>query len=313
MVRVQVPTTNKVRKVKQRITTKAPTFKTTTESSKRTQATILDQAKATDRSRKRDHPNSRISTLVAIDTGSGINITHDKSLLIDYKAFNSPLTIYFGVGSEEHQIPIRLIRQRYFPLKYSATETIGMPTLYCPDEDTTIISAMQLNRRLGVHLDLTYDHLVFPDRKISTIKAQDIVSVPLSEILAEANGVSSTKPSASRIGMIKEEYSPKTMSLYEAHVRLNHVNNQAIKDSVNARVFDDTDHLTAGQNRGEKWCEVCRGGKAARGFHYTNSMNAYTEIIQLGTSWSLDIFGPVGELPSDADKYMLVMVDSVSR
>ena len=107
MVRVQVLTTDKVRKVKQRITTKIPTHKTTAVSSRRTQAATLDhvnrshQAKATDRSRKGDHPNSRISTLVTIDTGSGINITHDKSLLIDYKAFNSPLTTYFGVGSEE--------------------------------------------------------------------------------------------------------------------------------------------------------------------------------------------------------------------
>ena len=135
--------------MKQRITTKAPTFKTTTESSKRTQATILDQAKATDRSRKRDHPNSRISTLVAIDTGSGINITHDKSLLIDYKAFNSPLTIYFGVGSEEHQMSIKLIEQGYFPLKYSTTETINIPALNCPDEDPTILSALQLNLQVG--------------------------------------------------------------------------------------------------------------------------------------------------------------------
>ena len=208
-------------------------------------------------------------------------------------------------------MPIKLIGQGYFPPKYSATETIGIPTLFCPDEDSTILSAMQLNRRLGVHLDLTYDHLVFPDRKISTVKAQDIVSVPLSE----ANGVSTTKPSASKIMMIKEGYSPKTMSLYEAHVRLNHVNNQAIKDSVNAHGFDDIDHLTAVQNGGERWCEMCRRGRATRGFHHTNSnsMNAYTEIIQPRTSWSLDIFGPVGALPSDADRYMLVMVDSVSR
>ena len=248
------------------------------------------------------------TVIVTIGTGSGINITHDKSLLIDYKAFNSPLTTYFGVGSEEHQTPIKLIGQGYFPLKYSANETIGMLTLYYSDEDTTILSAMQLNRRSGVHLDLTYDHLVFPERKMSTVRAQDIVSVPLSEILSEVNGVSTTK-----IRRIKEKYSPKKMSLYEAHVRLNHVNNQAIKDSVNAHVFDDIDHLTAGQNRGEKWCEICRGGRATRGFHYTNSMNAYTEIIQPGTSWSLDIFGPVGDLPSDADRYMLVMVDSVSR
>ena len=151
--------------------------------------------------------------MVTIDTGSGINITHDKSLLLDYDAFKSPFTTYFGVGSEEYQMPINLIGQKYFPLKYSATEPIGMPILYCPDEDTTIISAMQLNRRLGVHLDLTYDHLVFPDRKISTVKAQNIVSIPLSEILSEVKGASTTK-----IKMIKERYSPKTMSLYEAHV-----------------------------------------------------------------------------------------------
>ena len=147
-----------MRKVKQRITTKVPTLKTT-ESSKRTQEVTLDQvnrsyqAKATNLSRKKDQPNSRISTLVTIDTGSGINITHDKSLLIDYKAFNSLLTTYFGVGSEEHQIPIKFIGQGYFPLKYSATETISIPTLFCPHEDSTILSTLQLNRRLGVHLD----------------------------------------------------------------------------------------------------------------------------------------------------------------
>ena len=99
------------------------------------------------------------------------------------------------------------------------------------------------------------------------------------------------------------------MSLYEAHVRLNHVDNQATKDSVNAHGFDDIDHLTAGQNGGERWCKVCRGGKATRGFHYTNSnlTNPYTEIVQPGTSQSLDVLGPVGDLPSDADRYMLVI------
>ena len=148
---------------------------------------------------------------------------------------------------------------------------------------------------------------------MSTVRAQDIVSVLLSEILSEVNGVSTTKPSTTKIRRIKEKYSPKTMSLYEAHVRPNHVNNQAIKDSFNAHVFDDIDHLTAGQNRGEKWCEMCRGGKATRGFHYTDPTNAYTEIIQPGTSWPLNIFGLVGDLPSDADRSLLVMVDSVSR
>ena len=81
---------------------------------------------------------------------------------------------------------------------------------------------------------------------MSSVKARNIVSVPLSEMLSEANGVSTTRPSTTNIGMIKEGYSPKTMSLCEAHVRLNHVDNQAIKDSVNAHGFDDIDHLTAG-------------------------------------------------------------------
>ena len=191
-------------------TTKAPTLRITTVSSRRTQAVTSDQvnrnhqAKTTNLSRKKDHPRSTVSSLVTIDTGSGINVTHDRGLLLDYKTFKSPLTIYFGVGSEEHQIPIRLIGQGYFPLKYSATETIGMPTLFCSDEDTTILSAIQLNRRLGVHLDLTYDHLVFPNRKKSTAKAQDNVSVPLSEILSDVNGVSTTKSSITKIRRIEK-------------------------------------------------------------------------------------------------------------
>ena len=104
------------------------------------------------------------------------------------------------------------------------------------------------------------------------------------------------------------------MSLYEAHVRLNHVNNQAIKEFRSTTMFLTT--LIASLlarievKSGVRYAEVV---KLREGFHYTNSMNAYTEIIQPGTSWSLDIFGPVNDLPSDADRYMLVMVDSVSR
>ena len=39
----------------------------------------------------------------------------------------------------------------------------------------------------------------------------------------------------------------------------------------------------------------------------------YPEIVQPGTSWSIDLFGPVQDLPVDSDRYMLLMVDSVSR
>ena len=108
--------------MKQKSTKRVPTLRITTEPSKGTQVVILDQVnrshqtKATNLNRKRDHPRGKVSTLVTIDTGSDINITHDKSLLLDSVEFKSPLTTYFGVGSEEHQTPIKLIGQKYFPL-----------------------------------------------------------------------------------------------------------------------------------------------------------------------------------------------------
>ena len=53
---------------------------------------------------------------------------------------------------------------------------------------------------------------------MSTVETKDIVSIPLSEILSDVNGVSTTNPSTSNIRMMKEKYSPKTMSLYKAPV-----------------------------------------------------------------------------------------------
>ena len=44
--------------------------------------------------------------LVIIDTASGINLTHDRSLLLDYEEFSKPLSSYYGVGSTDNQKPI---------------------------------------------------------------------------------------------------------------------------------------------------------------------------------------------------------------
>ena len=89
--------------MKQKLTTKLPTTLD--------QVNRSYQAKATDLSRKKDHSNSRISTSVTIDTGSGIKIARDHSLLLDYEASSLLLTTYFNFGPEELQIPIKLIGQ----------------------------------------------------------------------------------------------------------------------------------------------------------------------------------------------------------
>lgn len=39
-------------------------------------------------------------------------------------------------------------------------------------------------------------------------------------------------------------------------------------------------------------------------------MNYYSALREPGSTWSLDVFGPV---PHFKEKYMLLMVDSVSR
>ena len=47
--------------------------------------------------------------LVIIDTASGINLTHDRSLLLDYEEFPKPLSSYYGVGSTDNQKPILIV------------------------------------------------------------------------------------------------------------------------------------------------------------------------------------------------------------
>lgn len=47
--------------------------------------------------------------------------------------------------------------------------------------------------------------------------------------------------------------------------------------------------------------------------HFKGSMNFYTKNKKSGESWSLDIFGSVSRIAATPDRYMLVMVDNVSR
>lgn len=42
-------------------------------------------------------------------------------------------------------------------------------------------------------------------------------------------------------------------------------------------------------------------------------MNYYSDELLPGTSFSMDVFGPINHLPQNQDKYMLLMVDNTSR
>ena len=57
------------------------------------------------------------SLLVIIDTVSGINLTHDRSLLLDYEEFPKPLSSYYGVGSTDNQKPILIVGQGYLYIR----------------------------------------------------------------------------------------------------------------------------------------------------------------------------------------------------
>ena len=214
--------------------------------------------------------------LVIIDTASGINLTHDRSLLLDYEEFPKPLSSYYGVGSTDSQKPILIVGQGYLPIRVTKKKVIGIPTLFCPDEDITIISALQLLRLLDVKITPDYGCLQFKDRKVATIHRGNILHVRLEDIIAYKQPTSKQNY---KIRRIKENYSPDTMSLYEAHLRLNHISAQAIKNSISANVFDDIHQLILPKEQKKFWCEICRSAKAKQNFHYTNSMNAYTEIV----------------------------------
>ncbi|CCH60772.1 hypothetical protein TBLA_0D02690 [Henningerozyma blattae CBS 6284] len=60
-------------------------------------------------------------------------------------------------------------------------------------------------------------------------------------------------------------------------------------------------------------CEICVAGKMTKHFHYTNSMNNYTMLKTPGSSWTINLFGPVNKVTSGTPRFMMLMVDSVSR
>ena len=247
--------------------------------------------------------------MVILDTASGINITHDNSLLLHYKPFDTPLTNFYGVGSPDQQSPIKLVGEGYLLIKVSRKNIVGVHALYCPDEDSTILSVIKLHRDIGLIISPDLKQVTIGKRKIPTIKDGDILQVKGDLIIKGLNSHKGEK----RVRVVHDSYKPKKISSYEAHLRLNHLAPSVIQKSVANHIFVDVDELSDQKGFRKSWCEICASGKATRQFHYTDSMNDYSAIKEPGESWSADTFGPLNKLPQGTDRYFLLMVDTVSR
>ncbi|CAI4054592.1 uncharacterized protein SKDI_01G0670 [Saccharomyces kudriavzevii IFO 1802] len=104
---------------------------------------------------------------------------------------------------------------------------------------------------------------------------------------------------------------PKIISLKDAHKRMGHTGVQRIENSIKHSHYEENIDLIKEPN--EFWCETCKVSKATRRNHYAGSMNEHSIDHEPGSSWCMDIFGPVSNSNSDTKRYMLIMVDNNTR
>ena len=103
---------------------------------------------------------------------------------------------------------------------------------------------------------------------------------------------------------------PTTTDL-EAHLHLNHIPLEVIRQSIEHGIFEDVEELEIPNTKHKLRCPICTSGKMTRHYHYAGSMSHYNMQKTPGPSWSLDTFGP--GMPAGYPKYVLVMVNNVSR
>ena len=251
---------------------------------------------------------------VAIDTAAGIHLVHTKEWLQEYGTIvNAPE--YYGAGDDEN--PLLIPGKGILPIKISQTEVRGVEAYYCPQQDATIISADKLYNETGITLDRGYKSLVGEetDFDADTFKTGNTVWVDADKIISfkPINHNSNQKVNDHIIRAISPPNPlnrKHNVSLIEAHLRLNHFPAKGIIKSIKMNNFDDVSAITDTKLSMKLWCEICASGRIHRHFHYTGSMNHYSSQKLPGSSWSLDVFGPV---PHVKERYMLIMIDSVSR
>ena len=239
---------------------------------------------------------------VVIDTAAGIHLVNDRKWLHDFSeiSLESP---YFGCGEYN---PINIVGEGYIEIKAGDKDTTLVHAYYAPNETASIISADKLNEETRLTLINDYKELVNSTRTIFTKKYNNTIWVKTSDLLKENTKISTVRSIKPTNPVIVKN----SMTLDEAHQRLNHQSIGNIEQSVRHKIFSDVEQLTGEE---DEPCRICLTGKMTRHPHFKGSMNFYTKNKRPGESWSLDIFGPVNRINATSDRYMLVMVDNVSR
>ena len=184
---------------------------------------------------------------------------------------------------------------------------------FCTGIKESILSADKLAEELDLSLDSNYNQMVFKDRSENITKDNHTVWISASKIVvASPKKVKKAyKGNNNKIKSVRA-VKPKITDL-EAHPRLNHIPLEVIRQSVEHGIFEDVEGLVIPNTKHKLYCPICTSGKMARHYHYVGSMSHYNMQKTPGISWSPDTFGPVPQVSSGYPKYMLVMVNNVSR
>ena len=268
---------------------------------KNTPKLVQNQSEPLRRQQKKNSEKGSNKNVAIIDTGSGVNITNNKELLHNYKD-NKENIQFFGIGKNNS---VSVKGSGYIKIKGN-TDDDYLLAHYVPEEETTIISGYELAKETDLVLSRNYFTLGNRDMNIKTqvkngiiyVKIDDIIDHPAYDVIRSA-----TQPNSS----------PKTkcLSLNDAHKRMGHTGVQQIENSIKHGHYEESIDLIREPN--EFWCETCKVSKATRRNHYAGSIKEHSIDHEPGSSWCMDIFGPVTNSNSDAKRYMFIMVHNNTK
>ena len=249
---------------------------------------------------KKNEIHPALQTDVTLDTSSPIHLTNHREWLVDFQPANGQFN-YTGVGEKSH---INILGQGYLFVKNGTKPSIRINCFLSQDDNVTIISAEKLRKETGYSL-ATADGVMFNKNNLIRISTINNTVWTSSELLFEKPPVSirAIRP------LNPIQHSTK-LSVDESHYRLQHISKEAIENSVKAKIFVDITELT---NKNSDDCTICMAGKSKQHNHYRGSMNHYYQNQFPGAAWSLDMFGLLNITNAKADKYMLIMVDNITR
>ncbi|KOG98498.1 integrase catalytic domain-containing protein DI49_2906 [Saccharomyces eubayanus] len=272
---------------------------------KNTPKLVQNQPEPLKRQQKKRNKKGSDKNLVIIGTGSGISITNNKNLLHNYED-NQENTQLFGIGKTN---PVSVKGSGYIKIK-SNTNDNYLLAHYVPEEETTIISGYELAKETDLVLTKNYLTLGNKDMNIKTQVKNGIIYVKINDLIdhpAYDFKRNTIQPKSSP----KTRLMPRIISLEDAHKRMGHTGVQQIENSIKHSQYEESIDLIKEPN--EFWCETCKVSKITRRNHYAGSMNEHSIDHEPGSSWCMDILGPVSNSNSGIKRYMFIMVDNNTR